>query len=532
MAVVSALFVALTALMTWPQPRVFATHAVEHQDVFFNMWRLRWIAHALITAPLELFNANVFHPEHGVLAYSDAMLLEGILAAPLTWAGLPPVLVHNVMLIAPIVASAIGAVVLARHVTGSLAASLIAGIVFAYAPYRFDHFMHMELQWTVWMPWAFWALQRSIETGAVRFGLLAGLFVSLQMASSVYYGVFLGIVSAVVGGVQLAPLRGKRLLHAGRSLVIAGLLAGGFSAVYARPYASASERVGTREEAEATTFSARPRDYRMATPDNLLHGARSAAGMPERRLFPGLVPLILGLIGLLLIPLRPATVAYVVGLVVAFELSLGFFGRLYPWLYDSIPVFRGLRAPARASVFCLLFLGVFGAQGLAALGARLAPRLRQAVTASACLVVLCEYWVAPLTLIAYPNDPPPLYALMARLPPGVVAHFPMPRPESPPHHDPRYAYLSTFHWHPLVNGYSGFFPASYRDRLERLRTFPDAASVAHLRQEGIRYIIVHSDGYPGAGDRHRIVDRLTHLGLTRVADFTDGWGMATLLRFW
>src|SRR4026208_1976540 len=78
--------VLLTVIMTWPRVRVLRTHALEDQDVYFNLWRLRWIAHALATAPLSLFDANIFVPERGVLAYSDAMLVEGAIAAPLLWA--------------------------------------------------------------------------------------------------------------------------------------------------------------------------------------------------------------------------------------------------------------------------------------------------------------------------------------------------------------------------------------------------------------------------------------------------------------
>src|SRR5688500_19673347 len=176
--------------MTWPQALVLKTHAYDHQDVFFNLWRLRWIAHALSTSPAELFNANIFEPDRGVLAYSDAMLVEGVLAAPLLWAGVPPVLVHNLMLLGPIVASGVGSFVLARHLTSSTAGAVLAGIAFAFAPYRFDHYHHMELQWTVWAPWAWSALQRLGETGSVRFGLLIGVLAALQTASSVYYGVF------------------------------------------------------------------------------------------------------------------------------------------------------------------------------------------------------------------------------------------------------------------------------------------------------------------------------------------------------
>src|SRR5262245_5069187 len=292
--------------MTWPQVLVLKTHALDHQDVFFNMWRLRWIAHALSTSPSDLFNGNIFEPERGVLAYSDAMLVEGVLAAPLLWAGMPPVLVHNLMLLAPIVASAVGIFVLARHLTGSTAGALVAGVIFAFAPYRFEHYMHMELQWTVWSPWALWALQRTIETGSIRFGLLTGLFLALQMASSVYYGIFLFMLIAVVALVQLITLRGRHLMRTARALLLGALLAASVAAVYSLPYSAASARVGTRSTNEVKTFSARPRDYRVATPTNVLYGS-PYAGAPERRLSPGLLPPILALLGLLLV--RPTIAA-------------------------------------------------------------------------------------------------------------------------------------------------------------------------------------------------------------------------------
>jgi hypothetical protein len=513
--------------MTWPQALVLKTHALQHQDVFFNLWRLRWIAHALVSAPADLFNGNVFYPERGVLAYSDAMLVQGVLAAPLFWAGVPPVLVHNLTLLGAIVASAVGAFVLARHVTGSAPGGLVAGIVFAFAPYRFEHYMHMELQWTVWSPWAFWALQRTIETRSLRSGLVMGVFVALQMMSSVYYGVFLLILVAVVGSLQLMTLRGSHLRRAAGALALGGALAAAVSGVYSLPYAAAASRVGTRTTVEVRTFSARPRDYRVATATNLLYG-RPDSGAPERRLSPGILAPLIAALGLLLVAPTPVAIAYLVGLVLAFELSLGAYGYLYPLLYEHVAVFRGLRAPARASVFSLLFLGVLAAYGTAILTQGVSRAAKSAVGGLVCLVLLFEYRVAPLELVRYHNDPPPLYQLLARLPPGPIAEFPMPRAGSPPHHDARFAYMSTFHWMPLVNGYSGFFPPSYLLRLVRMEKFPDAASVASLRRDNVKYVIVHEDGYPD-GERIRIVERLLHLGVTRLADFEDGWSVATLM---
>ena len=56
--VVTLLFVALTAMLTWPQVAYLATHARDHHDVYFNMWRLAWMAHALTQPRLGLFDAK------------------------------------------------------------------------------------------------------------------------------------------------------------------------------------------------------------------------------------------------------------------------------------------------------------------------------------------------------------------------------------------------------------------------------------------------------------------------------------------
>ena len=525
---VTILFVLLTLIMTWPQARVLKTHAYDHQDVFFNLWRLRWIAHALSTAPTGLFNANIFEPDRGVLAYSDAMLVEGVLAAPLLWAGVPPVLVHNLMLLGAIAASGVGSFVLARHLTGSVGGAVAAGVIFAFAPYRFEHYMHMELQWTVWSPWAFWALQRTIETASIRFGLLTGLFLALQMTSSVYYGVFLFVLIAAVALLQVLPLRGRRLVRTGRALVLGAALAASVSAVYSIPYTAASARVGMRPADQVKENSAEPADYRVATPTNVLYGSMYVGGN-ERHLFPGLLPPLLALVGLLLVPPTIPAITYLIGLALAFELSLGANGLLYPLLYEYVGVFRGLRAPARASAFVLLFLGVLAAYGTAALTAAMTTGKRRAAAALICSILLVEYRVGSLPLVAYHNEPPPLYRMLATLPRGVVAEFPMARVDWAPHLDPRFAYMSTFYWMPLLNGYSGFYPRSYLNRLVRVAKFPDEASVASLRRENVRYVIVHDDDKFPDWDRIRVVERLLSLDLKGLGDFKDGWGVGTVM---
>src|SRR5262249_36256615 len=154
----TTLFVFLACYLTWPQCLYLNTQVANHDDSYFSVWRLAWIAHALKTDPAHLYDANIFYPEPRTLAYSDAVIFEGALAAPLQWAGLNAVGVYNVLLLCGMITSAIGMFVLAWYLIGSEDAALVAATIFLMLPYRVDHFMHLELQWTCWIPLTFWAV--------------------------------------------------------------------------------------------------------------------------------------------------------------------------------------------------------------------------------------------------------------------------------------------------------------------------------------------------------------------------------------
>ncbi|HJU76125.1 MAG TPA: hypothetical protein VJ717_20460 [Gemmatimonadaceae bacterium] len=528
----SLIFILLTVAMTWPQAAQLSTHAWDHFDVYFNLWRLRWIAHALASSPTHLFDGNIFYPESGALTLSDALLVEGLLGAPLFWVGLPPVLVHNLLLLAGIVGSALGMFMLARHLTGSYGAGLLAGAIFAFVPYRFDHYMHMELQWAMWIPWTFWALDRALETGAPRYGALTGLFVGLQMLSSIYYGIFLSLLLVLVATLLLVTKRGRDLRRASASVAIGAAIAAFICALYAIPYLSTHEKVGNRSELDIATFSARPSSYLFGTPENWLYRDKfEGRGMPERRLFPGITAAVLALAGLLLRSPNATSLVYLLAMIAAFELSLGIRGYSYMFLHAHVPILGGLRAPARFGIFVVFFLGALAAFGYAAIESSVRPQARRIIGAIAVTVALVEYWVAPLPLIEYPNKPPLLYQWLAQQPPGVVVELPMPIPNQLTGADAEIAYMSTFHWKPVVNGYSGYFPRSYLQRLDRMRDFPeDPRGFRQFAHDGVRYVIVHPDLYQK--DRGtRVLEALAvRPELIQLGVFDSGRGKAFVFR--
>ncbi len=71
--------------------------------------------------------------------------------------------------------------------------------MFAFSPFRFEHYNHLEIVWSCWIPLSLWALHRTIATGRWLFGILTGLFIAAQVFSCVYLAVFLGVWLVVIG---------------------------------------------------------------------------------------------------------------------------------------------------------------------------------------------------------------------------------------------------------------------------------------------------------------------------------------------
>jgi len=386
--------------------------------------------------------------------------------------------------------------------------------------------MHMELQWAVWMPWAFWAMQRTLETGSLRYGLLTGVFMTLQLTSSIYYGLFLSVVLTAVAAIQLVPMR-RRSVRPIAVLAAGAVILAVTAWAYSGPYRRASANVGLRSDDEIQKYSAVPSSYLRVPEANRLHGQWRASGT-EVSLYPGLVPVALGLLALAAMRPTRTSVAYAAGLALAFDFSLGSNGLIYPHLQHNVEAFQGLRAPARASILFLMCLGVLAARASASLLARV-PASKQTIFAVAiAALVLVEYWSAPMRLIPYPRRAL-LYDVLAKLPEGNVLEMPVPRLDTLPFHDARYLYTSTFHWRTLVNGYSGYFPASYIQRMVHLNTFPSSAAIRQMRADQVRYIVVHEDRYPEPGQGVRVVETLVRLGGKPLGRMDDGWYPATLI---
>jgi hypothetical protein len=260
----------------------------------------------------------------------------------------------------------------------------------------------------------------------------------------------------------------------------------------ARPYADAQDVKGDRPLTEVDRYSATAADYLRAHPRSVLYGGRLLPpDFGERALFPGLMLLALTAAALVP-PIGPMRLAYLAGLLVAFDLSLGLNGVLYEPLYTHFSPMRGMRVAARASIVVGLSLAVLSAFAVRALLARCrTDRMRSVVFA--CLVGAAILDLRPvLSLQPVWEGPPSVYTAVAGRGDVVLAEFPFrtfDRHTGPIDALPQ-MYFSIWHGRPMVNGYSGFFPPSYDPLLETIAQFPGPSTLAMFRSRGVTHIAV------------------------------------------
>lgn len=458
----------------------------DHGDPLFSIWRIGWVLHQLVTDPVHLFDANIFYPARLTLTFSDPIILPSLTAAPLLGLGVHPVVAYNALLLSGFWFSGIATYLLVERLTASPPAAFIAGLIYACYPYRFEHYGHLELQMTQWMPLGLLALHCFIATGRWQYAIALGLAGVAQLYSSMYYAVFFLLYATAVGvGLMLAhrpPLR-RLVLPALAAAVMAAVLA----IPLARAFVAAEPLKAERTTDEIRFYSATPLDYFRGNLQSALWKDRILPPEPERALFPGVMPLMLAGLGIAP-PLSPIRLAYTIGLLVALDCSFGFNGAFYPLLHRSFPPVRGLRVPARFSVIVGLTLAIFAGFGIRRiLGWCRSRTIRQGLIAAATVLIAIDAWPA-LPRVPVWKEPPPVYEALKDRSDVVLAEFPV--DENAVFNTP-FMYFSIWHWQRSVNGYSGYVPESYAALTPDLVEFPRGDTVAALRRHGVTHVTVN-----------------------------------------
>lgn len=501
--------VLLAVVMTWPiAPTMNRAARIDSTDAMYAMWNVAWVARAVTTQPGQLFNANIFHPHTGTLAYSEGNIGAGVLAAPAWLATRNVYTAYNSAVLAGFILSFLCTYALVRRLTGSPLAAAAAAVAFAYAPYVYARLPHIQLQMTFGMPLALLAFHRVVDRPSWRSGLVLGAALAIAALASAYYGVLIGLaigVGALFYGLQLGLWKDRRYWIA---MIVALAALALIILPFFLPYMTIREEGFERTLEEARRYGVNWWGW-LASPVKthrwLLH--------PDFRgvAFPGITRVIGGLAGLVIVAFsaryaariangRAHAVFYLLIFALTFWTSFGPQAGLYTVLHNTIPIFAFLRAVERFAILVTLALCVglgFAVVLLQDWWARTGRRGAGRAIGAALLLLLivADSWAAPLY---YPEalPVPRVYHALARAPRGAVAEFPFFYRTIDFNRHGWYMLFSTYHWQPLINGYSDHYPKDFLDMLDVVKDFPtNPGSFRHLREHEATYVVMHLDWY-------------------------------------
>jgi hypothetical protein len=218
-------------------------------------------------------------------------------------------------------------------------------------------------------------------------------------------------------------------------------------------------------------------------------------------LFPGLLLILLAGIGLAQIRTYPAhqrriVLAYAALTVMAMWASFGPAAGLYRLLSATVPGMDLLRAPARLGIVVTFALAVLAGYGVARLErARRWIPILLIVFVAAEVSVKTDQWGWPSWPLRITPPVSPVYTRLAGLPRAPLVEFPFPYVSTNFHNHAPAMYWSTYHWQPLVNGYSDVIPPDFVTIALPINGFPDDPSFAIMRERGVRYVLWHTNAY-------------------------------------
>lgn len=506
----------LALALTWPLAAHFGSALpLGTEEVatvpLFNLWTLGWNADRAAALYRGYWDAPIFHPERGAFAFSEPQPATG-LAAALLWRLLPPVAVYNALLLASLAANGVAGWALARRLGLGTSPALAAGAMVESLPFVQQELGVLQLV-ALWGPcWALGAVVALMQSPAMRRAVELGVAVALTWLTCAYYGLFLlALAPAMAVGWLTAAWRDSRWWRAvALAAVVAALLVG--------PFAMAQRRALSREGFERAPESVRrhsasPGDYLEAAwrPLVPLPAVGTALEPDDHAFWPGAVKVALAAVGLSGLatrsPRRRAAISLAALAGVAFVLSLG------PWASEAtsanalarLPGLAQVRSPFRAAALVQLAVALLAAAGLAHLLERWPGRR------------WCASLAIGLTLLALLEVRPPVQPL-APLPAldldlawlewveretaadDVLALLPFPEGRSVADYlgTTQWMYWQLRHRRPMVNGYSGFFPPSFKELKATMATFPADAALAALAARGVDWILVHRQFYPPA----------------------------------
>ncbi|GJM23383.1 MAG: hypothetical protein DHS20C15_32980 [Planctomycetota bacterium] len=447
-----ALFAALAVLLTWPLAWSPDQAVARRGDYFVNTWNFWWMHEAVVEQGISPFETQALHWPRGVdLARHTLSPGNALLGGELSQLGSP----HDAfkwLLLLHMTLAGFAMCQLARELTGCRAGAILAGVLYAHAPFHLYYFAQLNLGSMEGLPLAVWAMVCCWRRGGAGRMLGVALSAAWLAATSEYYLVYAGGLGAllVLGGKWWSPetpwLTGaKRLVGAGVAaaaavaLVAWPLISAMLSGAGAGDAASESGRAAMRSnDLLGFLWKGPPEEWLVSWPTMLGWSTLLFLALGWRGLFKQSYWLVLALV-FLVMSLGPT-------------LSIGgeSTGSALPSaaLVD-LPLFSMLRKPDRFLLLVQFCVAILLASCWGTWSRRSGPgRPHRVFMAGAVLLMALEFAPAPVrTFDVSPSEAIELLAVERDVQ-GVV-HLPVLGGSQ----EARVNHLATVHGHPVAQGY-------------------------------------------------------------------------------
>ena len=502
------LFGVATIIHTWPLARDPAHLIYDNADVELNAWIVSWVANQAPRNPARLLDANTFYPDRNVLAFSEPLIVPGLVAIAPRALGASAVLTHNLIQMAGFLLTALAGFWAGERLSGDRVGGLFAGSVISFGPHTLGRIAHLQAHWLFALPLSLLALDAVVRKRSLRAAVGLGVCVAL-MAMTSGYGLMVTLVALAAGWLARVGEWWRDWCGVGGRLLVAALLALLLACPVVMTYWHVMTLHGlTRDAYEVSKGAALLTSF-------LSTGSKLHCGLWSHKFtnvggtyFPGVLALALASVALVFARgwkdarLQMLVAVTVAGAVVALGPTMRV--PIYWLLQDVLAPMRSMREPNRFGCLVVVGVGLLAATGARVLRQRVAGRAKVVLPVLLILGAHAEVFSGPFDFKPFEGFSP-VYARLAQEPNrAALAEFPF-YSGNADYLNATYVLASTTHWTPLVNGYSGFATEAYERRAQNLKLFPESEALVELRRLGVSHVIVHTASYSQRPGHHRRV---------------------------
>lgn len=551
----------LSVIMTWPLlPRAVGAVVGRPGDNMQYVWQIGWFHQALFEETRwPFFTPYLNYPEGWHLARSETTPIQVLLALPFRAIG-GDVFGYNAIILLGFAGSGFLTYLWTRRYVDGPLPAVLAGVLFAFAPFRIAHFRagHLNILGTMWFPLYLWGLSQILVSGrrGWRPAMLAGASLGLIGLTSQYY-LFITVVLTLLAGAAFTLIWARSNLadqQFWKTVGLAILIAVPLLLAGIHPYLllSAQASLPNRSVHAVAGGSAGLTDFVLPATDHFLWGGWVGENFSrnqwvEGSLYLGAVATVLAGAG---VALREKVIDSIASKRTWFLVAVGLVGLILAlgthlhwnesmvridipgplqeildresapipmpgyFLFKYFPFYAKMRTFKRAAVIPILCVSALAGLGFSRISERLSPPKR--------------IWLVTLVLVlAFMDIYPGPFPEFARIEPravdlwlkeqpgsGAVVEFPFYLQEEQLH-----VYYSLIHDKPIVGGFfNAYPPPQYKEMKPALETFPSENASQLLQEMGVEYILITIDLYQ---DPVSLLEALPSIHLFPCGQFED-----------